>query len=150
MANPIALSAKNATIDVNGSTFYGMSWECNPETDWLDVTNFESGGFGYQISDIFDCGVTIEGFWDAGNNPHEDLSYNMVAGYTMLNVTLYVDYENFNDLYWTFPYLSVQKVTVGAKIKDKVMIRVQAKNAGDFSYPGLITPIATDQSSTLA
>ncbi len=67
------LSAKNAKVRVGAFIFFGSNWEVEPQCEWVDTSNAEMG-FKQQVSDdLLECLVTIEGFWDADQNPHAQL-----------------------------------------------------------------------------
>lgn len=149
MATPIALSAKNARVEINGAIFANMDWEVDPTTEWLDRSNAEDGGFGTQVADFFDANVTVEGFWDAGNIPHV-APLGIVAGVNVLNVKLYIDFVNLPDLFWLFPIFSIKTAPASAKVKGgMIKQRMEGKNYGTFSYPSLGAPAAAGQSDIL-
>lgn len=126
------LSAKDAKVRINGNTLFAAKWDVNPETNWLDTTNFESGGYEEQTQGLTKCEVTIEGWYDADTNMHES-PLLIFDGASLSNVKLHL--VGTSSPYWSFPDLSVKSVPISSEVAGLVHYRLIGKGNGIFYYP---------------
>ena len=69
---PIPLSAKNATVVINGVPYYGaMKWTATPDAAQLDTSNFYGQGFEDQIAGLRKLDIHVEGWYDSANCPYD-------------------------------------------------------------------------------
>src|SRR5262245_51429499 len=126
------LSARNAMVRIGGTTLFAASWDVEPETELLDSSSFECGGFEEQVSGLTRNRVTIEGWWNGLANMH-DAPLQIVTGRTLTNVVCYIN--QVGSANWSFAFMQVASVSVSARVAEKIMYRLQGKADGTFSYP---------------
>lgn len=131
MGTPLA--AKNARVQIEAVNINMASWNVSMNTQDIDVTSFEDGGFYVPLAGVRKAEVRVKGYWDSGDNPHDDPP-DIQDGEALTNVRLYPD-QNAGD-YWDFPAMMVTGVTISAEVNGKVEIEFTAVSNGTFVYAG--------------
>lgn len=129
-----AFSARLSRVDVDGVKILANRWTANVKTDELDVTTFESDRYGDFIPGIVEADVSVEGFFDSANNPHEDPP-NIRAG-AVITLTLYTD-DVASD-HFDFPFFLVTSCSVEAEVRGALRISFTGRNKGIFRMPGAV------------
>jgi hypothetical protein len=135
-------SAKNARVQINGSNLFAMRWTITAKTDDLDVTNFESGGFGIYFGGIMDADITFDAVWDSVQDPFANPPTIQPAailgnGQTGAGATVkfFLDWINLG-VFWSFSGILVTSVTQDTDVRGFIKFSVAAKNAtGAYTMP---------------
>ncbi len=131
-------SAKNARVQINGTTLTANKWMVTAKTDELDISNFETVVGNNVYADytfgLAECEVQVEAIWDAANNPHT-APPSITAGSTISNLRLYLDKINLA-VFWSFPVFQIFTCTTDAEVRGIVKYTFTGKNKGAFTYPG--------------
>jgi len=129
---PLPLSAKFAMARINGNILYNVVWNVTPESDLLDTSNKEGGGFKDYVPGLAGAKIHFEGWWDAHNNMY-DAPLNIFNGAYLTNVLLYT--TTLSSPYWNFPLVVVGPAPMMADVKDLVKYTFDANAKGVFYYP---------------
>jgi hypothetical protein len=132
MAAFLPVSAKNAKVRLNGTTYTARKWTVTPTVEELDITNFEGAGYADRIAGIYDAEIMVEADWDSANN-NFDNPPSIVVGTILLNVVLYLN--DTSGPFWSFPSALITTTPNTADVRGKVELNFTAKTKGTFTYP---------------
>lgn len=126
------LSAKNASVRIDGNICYAEEWDVEPEAALIEGNSFEGGGYESDIFGLIKATVTIKFWWDAGANPY-DSPLSIQVATVLSNVRCFMAGPSSPG--WSFPLLNVMGTPHVASVKDKHMVTLKGKGKGSFSYP---------------
>src|SRR5689334_2659878 len=83
-------SAKNAGVRINSNVYTARKWVVTPKVDELDVSNFETGGYGDEIGGLLYAEFTVDADMDGNQNAY-DSPISVQPGTVLSNVFLYLN-----------------------------------------------------------
>jgi hypothetical protein len=129
-------SAKNARVQINGANLFAMRWTITVKTDDLDVTNFETGGFGTYFGGIIDADITCDAVWDSVQDPFNNppaIQPAVILGNGQVGagatVKFFLDFVNLG-VFWSFAGILITSVTQDTDVRGFIKYSFSAKNAG--------------------
>ena len=132
ISNTMFRAGYAGSCSVDGSEFAMQEWSTTWRGADLDTTNFESNGYEEGLIGVQGVDWTVNGDWDASQNPLEDPPglYPRVAGEAMILTTNTTDAQN-----WDFPQFRVHSSQLSVRTSGKVSINASGKNNGTFTPP---------------
>jgi hypothetical protein len=128
-----ALAGKNGRISVNGTNIHANKYKLNFTADDLPTRTYESLGKDSGIPGFEGCEISIDGYWDADQNPHSSPP-NFRVGQTITgNIYFYVNRTG--NRRYRFTSVRVLAVPVQSEAEGLVTLSVTMKSNGDWSYP---------------
>jgi hypothetical protein len=125
-------AGKNSRVQVNAVNLNQASWNVDYQGGDGDTTNFESGGYEEGIACVLSASWSVDGNWDAGDNPFDDPP----GLYVRDDLQDLYFYENVSDaVLWDFPYARVRSAKNGANVTGVVTFGSSGKNQGEFDLP---------------
>ncbi len=141
MANAgTALAGTGGRVTVDSVNLRAGKWSAEPQVNDLITTNFESVGnddhtYEEGITDgVRACPITIEMFWDKGQDPHADPP-NLKAGETIGPVELFLAKTGVQP--FSCEQVRVLSTPIVVDLDDKVMITIQGRTNGQYTYPSV-------------
>lgn len=130
-----AFSARLAQVVVNGThNLLANRWTVQCKTEEIDVTTWESNRYTKVLPGTVDAEVTVEGFWNAAQNPHQDPP-NIRAGAT-INLSLYLNQVGGDS--FDFATFLVTSVSVEAEVRGCMRLNFSGRANGSFLLPDAI------------
>lgn len=129
---PTYLSAKNAKVRLAGFVVRSTKWSAEIITQKLDVTNFDSTGFGEYVQGggISDANVEIEFPLEVTNM---GMFATVLPGAFLPSCFLYPNDTTSTPL--TFALLAIESVTVSAEVRGVVQVAIKAYSSGSITLP---------------
>lgn len=133
-----AFSGKNALITVGSSptgnpatVLLGTKWSITFKTDELDITTFETLGFGDWTNGLIDADISFDAFWDSANDPHASPPGLMPGRFQYIRINVDVAQGGLGS--YVFTRALVCTVNVDAEVRGLVKFSVTAKNAAGIT-----------------
>ena len=147
-----AISTKNGLVDIGGNSMLSPKWTVEISADEIDVTTFESGGFTDYITSYVDANVSIDCFYDLGENPFDpNAAPSILVGKVVYCKLWLVRTGGRNGLpignanaapvncNFHFPSLLITRLNSVVAVRDAVRYDFNGRNKGYFLYPGAVT-----------
>lgn len=129
-------SGRNARVTIGGAAFKCKKWVIETRIDELDITNFESGGYGEFTGGVTDADITLELDLDIGAST-TSLNAAIPGGFYAL-----LCYTNSaaaptgpNGLKWSFPTALCTGGGSTAGVRETISATVKFKSSGTFTLP---------------
>lgn len=119
-------------MSVNGTTVNATTWAVQSQTDWQDVTNFETQGYAEGVFGIRSASVQLELYWNAAQNPFDNppsLKDNTILD----SVILYINVTDIS--HYTFAKLAVVSCSLQTPTRGVVTYSVQCQSDGPWTEP---------------
>ena len=134
----IALAGTRGRVQIGSVNLTQAKWSVKPKGNYLPSTNFESVDTGDLLTyaegifGILECDVSFSGLWDAAANPHS--TFLLISGTIIDNVKIFLDKRDIFRCF-TFVEFAVVDVSVDDDVTGMLMVSVNGKSNGVFSYP---------------
>lgn len=122
----------NSKVRVGATVVTAHSSTVNVDTQEIDVTNFEGGGFADFLMCILAATSTIDAHWDALADPLDDPP-NLRPAQIIANFFVYVN--TLAGPFWSFPLATVKSFNFKTGAKEAVAFTSMVRNKGAFLFP---------------
>ena len=120
-------SGKNGRLSVNGTTVNATSWAVQSQSDWQDVTNFETQGYAEGVFGIRSASVQLELYWNNAQNPFDNPP-NLKDGQILDSVLLYINVTDIK--FYSFTKLAIVSCSLQTPVRGVVTYSIQAASDG--------------------
>lgn len=127
-------SGRNARVTINGTSFKCKKWSVVDKNPGLDVTDFESGGFGEYIASVRDADITIELDLDITASVDSfDVAYPGATPAINIYVNSAAAPAAVSGAKWTFPSVYIEENSNMTGVREAVTGTIKGKASGTFT-----------------